>query len=72
MLLTKLVDTTVRGVVYEARGTLGRSVLDAGAGRVRSYAERSLAGYALVEVDPGSTAAWLEATAGAVCRLLAP
>lgn len=71
MLLTKLVDTTVRGVVYEARGAVPGWVLDAGAERVRSYAERSLAGYALLEVDPGAIAAWAEGAVEAVCRLLA-
>jgi saccharopine dehydrogenase-like NADP-dependent oxidoreductase len=70
MLLTKLVDTTARGVAYEARGSVEPELLRQGAARVRGYAERSLAGYALIEADPTVTEVWLRAAAGAVGALL--
>jgi uncharacterized protein YbjT (DUF2867 family) len=71
MLLTKLVDTTARGVVYEAVGSVDASVLAAGAERVRSFARRSLASYALVESDPAIVDTWLEAAVGAVEDIIA-
>lgn len=72
MLLTKIVDTTVRGVVYEARGTAGAGVLAGGAERVRAFGERSLAGWVLLESDPADPETWLEASVEAVDRAIAP
>jgi uncharacterized protein YbjT (DUF2867 family) len=71
MLLTKIVDTTIRGVVYEARGSLDDGLLEAGAARVRAFGERSLAGCALLDADPEDHAAWLAAAVAAVDQLLA-
>jgi len=72
MLLTKMVDTTVRGVVYEAVGTADASVLGEGAERVLAFSERSPAGCALLEADPSDPERWLEAAAEAVDRAIAP
>jgi hypothetical protein len=72
MLLTKMVDTTVRGVVYEACGTVDPGVLSGGAGRVRAFGERSLAGWALLEADPAYHQRWLDAALVAVDRAFAP
>lgn len=66
MLLTKLIDTTVRGVLYEARGTVAREVLRGGAGRVRAFGERSVAEVALLEADPSRPEEWLTAALDAV------
>jgi len=66
MLLTKLVDTTARGVVYEARGSVEAGVLAGGTERVRAFAERSLAACALIEAEPALPAAWLAAAVEAV------
>lgn len=66
MLLTKLVDTTARGVVYEARGSVDPAVLTAGGERVQEFARRSLASYALVDADPAMPEAWVAAAAAAV------
>ena len=71
MLLTKIVDTTIRGVVYETRGTVDPVVLAGGAQRVRGFGERSLAGWALLEADPSDHAGWLEAALAAVDEVLA-
>jgi hypothetical protein len=71
MLLEKLVDTPVRGVVYEAAGSLGDDVYAKG----RAIAEDASSTWALpVEIldpDPVAHDAWLAAAAAAVARLLA-
>jgi uncharacterized protein YbjT (DUF2867 family) len=66
MLLTKLVDTTVRGVVYEARGSVPEEVLAAGAERVRAFAARSVANAILLDADPGRPREWVRAALQAV------
>src|SRR5436309_1272286 len=70
MLLTKTVDTTARGVVYEAAGTADPAVLRGGAERIRKFGERSLAGVEILEADPADHAGWLEGALAAVRRLL--
>jgi hypothetical protein len=70
MLLHKMVDTTVRGIVYEARGRVDPAVLLAGAERVRRFCEGSLIPYAVLEADPEDHGAWVAAAAGAADRLL--
>lgn len=70
MLLTKIVDTTARGVVYEAAGTVDPVVLSGGAERVRAFGERSLAGAVALEADPADHDGWLAAALDAVGRLL--
>lgn len=70
MLLTKLTDTTVRGVVYEARGTVEADVLEAGSCHVRAFAERSLAHAALLDADPARPREWLAAALDSVKRIV--
>jgi uncharacterized protein YbjT (DUF2867 family) len=70
MLLTKLVDTKVRGVVYEARGRVEEATLEGGAERVRAYAERSHAACELLQGDPDDVAGWVAGAALAVERVL--
>ncbi len=72
MLLTKLIDTTVRGVVYEAGGTVDPGITGEGAQRVREFARRSPAGFAILEADPADAQAWLAAAVQAVDRAVAP
>ncbi len=71
MLLEKLVDTPVRGVVYEAAGSLGDDVYAKG----RAIAEDASSTWALpveiLDTDPAAHDAWLAAAAAAVARLLA-
>ena len=68
MLLTKLVDTTMRGLVYEAQGTVDADLLAGGAQSVRGFAERSLVPTALIEADPARVREWLRAALAAVDR----
>jgi hypothetical protein len=71
MLLFKLIDTTVRGVVYEAGGTVDPAVLAHGTEVVRSACEQSRIPYELIgacALAPGSGG---RVAAAAVQRLLA-
>jgi hypothetical protein len=66
MLLTRMVDTTVRGVVYEAAGSVDPGVLAAGAARVRERCEDARIPYVLLGADPGEHGAWTAAAVAAV------
>jgi uncharacterized protein YbjT (DUF2867 family) len=70
MLLTRMIDTTVRGIVYESVGSVDGGLLSAGAERVRAVCEDSLIPYALIDRPPDPLEGWLEAAAGAVERVL--
>lgn len=71
MLLTRMLDTTVRGVVYEAAGSVDRDVLAAGAALVGSRCEDSRIPYALLRADPADHHAWAVAATAAVHSALA-
>lgn len=71
MLLSKLLDTTARGVVYEAAGTVEQDVLERGGSLVRAVCERSRIPFALIETDPRDPSAWTQAAGDAVRRVLA-
>jgi uncharacterized protein YbjT (DUF2867 family) len=58
-LLTKMIDTTIRGVVYEARGTAPAQLLEAGAATTRAFGERSRVPVALLEAEPAEPQIWL-------------
>ena len=49
MLMTRILDTTVRGVLYEGTGTVEASVLGAGAALVQEFCEHSRIPYAVIE-----------------------
>ncbi len=66
MLLTRMVDTTVRGIVYEASGSVDAAVLEAGAVRVRACCDDARIPYALLRADPGDVDAWTAAAVAAV------
>jgi hypothetical protein len=69
-LLERLVDTPVRGFVYEAGGRVRQADLRRGAGIVRRAAGRWRIPVEVVEVDPAAHAAWLEAMNAATERLV--
>ena len=69
-LLEKLVDTPVRGFVYEAAGEVERRFLKRGAELVREAGERWRIPVAVVEADPALPDDWLTAMAKATERLL--
>ncbi len=70
MLLTRMLDTTVRGIVYEAAGSVDAALLGAGAARVRERCEDSRIPYVLLEADPADVDAWTDAAVAAVNRAL--
>jgi uncharacterized protein YbjT (DUF2867 family) len=70
MLLERMLDTTVRGVVYEAAGTVDPALLSAGADRVRHACERSLIPYVVLTADPSDGESWVPAAVAAVERAL--
>ena len=70
MMLEKTTDTTVRGVVYEAAGTVGSELLAAGAEEARRAQALNEIPYALVTADPADRAAWLADARGAIAALL--
>lgn len=69
-LLEKLVDTPVRGFVYEAVGGVDATLLDGGAQLVRSAGATWHIPVAVVEDAPADHAEWAAATAGLALELL--
>jgi hypothetical protein len=70
MMLSKTTDTTVRGLVYEAAGTVGAEALATGVEEVREAGRRDEIPFALLEADPADRAAWLAGAHAAVDALL--
>jgi len=69
-LLERLVDTPVRGFVYEAAGTVDAELLRGGAAAVGEAAQRWRIPAQVVEADPADHEAWLGAMRASVERLL--
>ena len=69
-LLTKLVDSGVRGLVYEATGTVRGDLLRKGAAEVKKAGEWFRMPVEVVEHDPGDHDGWTEAMRAAVNRIL--
>jgi uncharacterized protein YbjT (DUF2867 family) len=70
MLLERMLDTTVRGVVYQAAGSVDPATLSHGAERVRYACERSLIPYELLTADPATDRGWVSQAVEAVERAL--
>lgn len=66
MLLERTIDTTVRGLLYEATGTVNAALLAEGEDTVRAACTYSEIPHALLDADPADHAAWL---AGALARI---
>jgi uncharacterized protein YbjT (DUF2867 family) len=71
-LLEKLVDTPVRGVVYEAVGTVDLGLLGAGAELIRSASNIWRIPVAIVSSEPHDPAAWPQEMADLALGLLSP
>jgi nucleoside-diphosphate-sugar epimerase len=69
-LMEHLVDTPVRGLVYEAAGTVNTALLAEGASIVREASQTWHIPVEIVGADPGTHDSWLEAMKEAVERLL--
>ena len=69
--LHKLIDTHVRGCVYEAAGTVDADLLAEGIEIGRRAGERHPIPFEPVQVPPDDLAAWLDEMSAAVARVLA-
>jgi putative NADH-flavin reductase len=69
-LMEHLVDTPVRGLVYEAAGSVEPALLERGAQIVRTAAETWHMPVEIVTADPASHEEWLEAMAAAATKVL--
>ncbi len=69
-LLAKLVDSGVRGLVYEAAGGVDPELLAAGADLVRSAGPVHAMPVAVVDEPPADRAAWVQRALGAVDSVL--
>jgi nucleoside-diphosphate-sugar epimerase len=70
-LVEHLVDTPVRGLVYEARGTADATLLEQGTSIVREASQTWHIPVEIVDADPALHEDWLAAMEAAVERLLA-
>jgi hypothetical protein len=71
MLLSRMLDTTVRGVVYEAAGSVDGEVLESGAEIVAAACKRSMIPFALLELDAGEDyRRWTATALGCVERVI--
>jgi hypothetical protein len=66
MLISRMLDTTVHGIVYEAAGSAGEKVLRSGAAHVAAACRGSRIPFALLEADPADHERWLTAAHEAV------
>lgn len=71
MLLERTIDTSVRGVVYEAAGDIPADLLEAGAETVRRACRYSEIPHAILAADPAEPTMWLAEARAAVLGLLA-
>jgi uncharacterized protein YbjT (DUF2867 family) len=71
-ILERLVDTPVRGFVYEAAGSVPAPVLEAGAAAVARAGETWRIPVASLDADPVDPDAWVAAAFAAVSKLAAP
>ena len=69
-LLEHLVDTPVRGFVYEAAGSVAPELLAGGAGAVREASERWRIPARILEADPSDHAAWTQSAVAATTDVL--
>jgi uncharacterized protein YbjT (DUF2867 family) len=69
--LSQAIDTTVRGLLYEAAGSVDPQLLAGGAELVRSRAAFNEIPFRVLEVDAGGVDAWVDAARAAVFELLA-
>lgn len=70
LFMTQVIDTTVRGVIYEAAGTVPADVLAGGARLVVTLAQRNMIPVAILTEDPAEAAAWLAQAQAAIAAML--
>ncbi|MGI9097560.1 MAG: NAD(P)H-binding protein [Solirubrobacteraceae bacterium] len=70
MMLSKTIDTTVRGVVYEAAGTIAPEAFATGIAEIVRMGELNQIPYAIVDADPAGREAWVAAARRAIDGLI--
>ncbi len=71
MMLWRTIDTTARGIVYEAAGTVDDETLASGRALVERFAAYNEIPLHVLTADPRDRAAWLQAARSGVDELLA-
>jgi hypothetical protein len=67
---TQAIDTTVRGLIYEAAGCVDRAILDAGADLLIAKAAYSEIPLRVIDSDPADSALWVAQARTAIAELL--
>ena len=70
MMLERTIDTTARGIVYEAAGTVDPEILAGGRALVERHAAYNEIPLRVLEADPADRPAWLRDARAAVASLL--
>jgi hypothetical protein len=68
--VSQTIDTTVRGLVYEAAGSVGAATLDAGRALVRARAAYNAIPLRVLDADPHDHQAWVAQAIAAIGELL--
>lgn len=68
--LVKAIDTTIRGIVYEAAGSLPQALLSGGAQIATEVAQQNQIPLKLLTADPAQHQQWREQALAAVAALL--
>src|SRR4051794_8074318 len=71
MMLWRTIDTTARGIVYEAAGTVDAAALAQGRALVERFADYNEIPLRVLTADPADRAAWVMAARSGVDELLA-
>ena len=69
-LVFKMIDTTIRVVIYEARGSVEPALLESGAAIVERLCVENRMLYGFIRVDPGDRSAWVAAAVDAMLAAL--
>jgi hypothetical protein len=68
---SQTIDTTVRGLIYEAAGNVAPAVLAAGAALIAERAAYNAIPLRILDADPADHGAWSEQARAAISELLA-
>ena len=70
MMLSKIIDTTVRGVVYEAAGTIAPEAFATGTAELERMGRLNEIPFVIVDADPRDRERWLNAARRAIGDLI--
>jgi hypothetical protein len=70
MMLSRTIDSTVRGVLYEAAGSAGAEAFGGGVAELRRTCELNEIPFEVLDAEPGDADAWAAAARAAIDRLL--